>query len=71
VKNLNKILQSLFLREFFALLESCEEVSFIAVLKDEVDVVEGLFDVDQANDIVVAAASKYLDLVLKKFCKLS
>lgn len=71
MKNLHKIFESLFLWEFFALFEGPEKISFIAVLKDEVDVVEGLLDIDQANDVVVAATSKHLNFVLEEFGELS
>lgn len=71
VEDLNKVLEGFFLGELFLGLESSHEVSFVAVLQDQVDVVDCFFNVDEPDDIVILAAAEHLNLVIEQFGKLS
>ena len=64
VKDLKEELDGLLLREGFVLLEILGEVALVAVLKDEVEIVGGLFDVVELDDVFVIAGLEDLDLVL-------
>lgn len=55
VKDLDKVLDGLFFRDVFLLLEVGPQVSLIAVLQNQVDVINSLLDIDQSNDVVVSA----------------
>ena len=47
------------------------EIAFVAVLDHQVDVIGGLLDVIEFDDVVIVAALKDLDLIFKEFVELS
>ena len=51
--------------------EESHEVTFAAELKDEINVVNGLLDVDKPHNVIISAALQHLDLVVKKFGELA
>lgn len=60
-----KKLNGLLLRECLVLFEVLREVSFVAVLKDEVEIIGSFFNVVQFDNVAVVAGLQDLDLVLK------
>jgi hypothetical protein len=64
VEDLEEELDGLFLRERLVLLEVLGEIAFVAVLEDQIEVVGGLLDVVELDDVSVIAGLKHFDLVL-------
>ena len=71
VEDLHEVLQRLLLGQLLLVFEIGEQVALVAVLEYEVDVVGGLLDVDEPDDVVVLAALEHLDLVLEEFGELA
>ena len=55
MQNLDEVLDSLIFGEFLLVLEVCAQIALIAVLEDQVDVVGGLLDVEELDDVVIPA----------------
>lgn len=64
VEDLEEELDGFLLGERLVLLEVLGEVALVAVLQDEVEVVGGLLDVVELDDISVIAGLEHLDLIL-------
>jgi hypothetical protein len=64
VEDLEEELDGLFLRERLVLLEVLGEIAFVAVLEDQIEVVGGLLDVVELDDVSVIAGLEHFDLVL-------
>lgn len=64
VEDLEEELDGLFLRERLVLLKVLGEIAFVAVLEDQIEVVGGLLDVVELDDVSVIAGLKHFDLVL-------
>lgn len=71
MEDLNKIFDSLVFVDLLLLLEVSPEVSLVAVVQDQIDVVGSLLDVDEANDVVIFAGLEHFYLVVEEFGKLS
>ena len=65
VQNLDKDLDALLLGESLLALKVLREISFVAVLQDEVEIIGCLFDVVELNDVFIVASPQHLDLVLE------
>jgi hypothetical protein len=66
MEDLYKIFDCLFFWDVFLFLEVDTQVSFIAILKNQVNVINSLFDINQANDVVVSARLKYLNFIVEQ-----
>jgi hypothetical protein len=64
VEDLEEELDGLFLRERLVLLKVLGEIAFVAVLEDQIEVVGGLLDVVELDDVSVIAGLEHFDLVL-------
>jgi hypothetical protein len=71
IQYLDEELYRFLLGEGLFLLEVLREIAFVAVLEDEVEVVGGLLDVVQLDDVAVVACLQYFDLVLQQFQELA
>lgn len=71
IEDLEEKLDGFFLGESFILLEILGEVALVAVLKNEVEIVGGLLDVVELDDVSVIAGLEDLDLVLEELQKLA
>ena len=71
VENLDEALDGLVLGEFLLVLEVGTQVTLVAVLEDEVDVVGGLLDVEELDDVVVPAGLQHFDFVLEELRELA
>lgn len=69
VEDLKEKLDGLLLGEGFVLLEILGEVALVAVLENEVEIVGGLLDVIELDDVFVIAGLEDLDLVLQELQK--
>lgn len=71
IQDLYEELNGLFLRQCLVLLEVLREIAFVAVLKNEVEVVGSLLDVVQLYDVFVIAGLEHFYLVLEQFQELA
>jgi hypothetical protein len=71
MQNLHEVLKRLLLWQFLLSFEVGQQVALVTILQYEVDVVGCLLDVDEPDDVVIAATLKDLYLVLEQFGKLA
>lgn len=71
MQDLHEVLERFLLWQFLLGFEVGQKVTFVTILEYEVDVVGCLLDVDEPNDVVIAAALEDLYLVLEQFGKLA
>lgn len=71
MEDLHEILDCLVFGDLLLELEVGAQVALVAVLEDEVDVVDGLLDVDEADDVVILAGLEDLDLVVEELGELA
>lgn len=71
MKNLYKELNCLFFRNVFLFFDIGSKVSFIAELKNEVNIVDSLFDINEAYDVIILTGFKDLNFVIKELCELT
>jgi len=69
VENLNEEFNSLFFRDCLVFLEILRQISFVAVFKDEVEVVGCLFDVIQPDNVLIVTGPLHFDLVFEQLQK--
>lgn len=62
---MDKKLNGLIFAEDFFLLKISHKIALIAVLEDKVEVIGGLLDVVQLNDVAIITGFEYFDLVFK------
>jgi hypothetical protein len=65
MQDLYEVFKGLLFWKLFLGFEGCHKIALIAVLKDKIDVIGCLFQVDKPDDVVIFAAAKDLYFVVK------
>lgn len=66
VENLYQKLNGFFFIDSFVFLEILREVSFVAILKYEIEIVSSFFDIIQLDNVLIVAGPQDFDFVLQQ-----